>query len=58
MAKKEIKSDFDLKVALNELQCPDMFKAGLKSYIERNNLKINNITNFKKIVKEYSEVKL
>lgn len=47
-----------LESLLNELECPDMFKAGLKSYIERNKINIKNKTEFKKTVKMYSEVKL
>ena len=57
--KKETKKEaiFDLPNALNELECPEMFKAGLKSYIKRNEIKINNDKDFKKTLKNYSEVK-
>ena len=58
--KKETKKEaiFDLETALNELECPEMFKAGLESYIKRNEIKINNDKDFKKTLKNYSEVKL
>lgn len=57
--KTSIKNNtFDLNNCLNELQYPEMFKSGLKSYIERNNIKITNQKDFDKILKNYSEVKL
>ena len=58
--KKETKKEaiFDLETALKELECPEMFKAGLKSYITRNNKEIKNDKDFNKIVKEFAGVKL
>ena len=55
---KKNDNNFDIETAMNELSCPDMFKAGLKSYITRNEIKINNSNDFKKTVKKYSEVTL
>lgn len=51
-------SDFDLEKELTDLQCPDMFKAGLKYYIEINNLECKSKKDFEKIVKEYSELSI
>lgn len=51
-------SDFDLEKELTDLQRPDMFKAGLKYYIEINNLECKSKKDFDKIVKEYGELSL
>ena len=51
-------SNFDLEKELTELECPEMFKAGLKYYIQTNNLEPKSKKEFEKIVKEYGELKL
>lgn len=51
-------SDFDLEKELTDLQRPDMFKAGLKYYIEINNLECKSKKDFDKIVKEYGELSI
>lgn len=58
MAKKKTEKDpaFDISKALEELQCPNMFKAGLGYYIEINKLAPKNDAEFKKIVKDYSKM--
>ena len=61
--KKTSKDDapsFDWITALNDLECPNMFKAGLKYYITSNNLdkKIKSEADFQKIVKQYSKVRM
>ena len=59
MAKKKTEKEdtaFDLQKAMEELQCPNMFKAGLGYYIENNKLEPKNETEFKKIVKDYSKL--
>lgn len=55
---KEKVSDFDLEKELNDLERPDMFKAGLKYYIESKNLKCKSKKDFEKIVKEYGELSI
>lgn len=49
-------SNFDLEKELTELECPEMFKAGLKYYIQTKNSKIKSKKEFEKIIKEYSEL--
>ena len=59
MAKKkteEPKEAFDITKAMDELECPNMFKAGLGYYIENNKLNIKNDAEFKKIVKQYASI--
>ena len=59
MAKKkneEPKEDFDLVKAMDELECPNMFKAGLGYYIETNKPDIKSDAEFKKIVKQYASI--
>jgi len=51
-------SKFDLNEQLDELLCPDMFKAGLTEYISSNNFKITTKKEFDKIVKEYANLKI
>ena len=51
-------SKFDLNEQLDELLCPDMFKAGLIEYISSNNFKITTKKEFDKIVKEYANLKI
>ena len=55
---KENNNNFDLNTALNELQYPEMFKAGLKAYILKNKKTVKSSKDLTKIIKEYSEVKL
>lgn len=49
-------SNFDLEKELDELQYPDMFKAGLKYYIQTKKSTIKSKKEFEKIIKEYSEL--
>ena len=49
---------FDLNKLLDDLSCPDMFKAGLRHYISSNNITINNKKEFEKIIKEYANLKI
>ena len=51
-------SNFDLENEIIELQCPEMFKAGLRYYIQNKKRKVNSKKEFDKIVKEYSELKI
>lgn len=50
--------NFDLNKELEEYTCPEMFKAGLKYYIQSNNLEPKNKKEFDKIVKDYGKLKL
>lgn len=50
--------DFDLEVEINELNCPEMFKKGLKYYIIRNKLKIKSKKDLTKVVNDYKGLKL
>lgn len=50
--------NFDLTEELEAFECPAMFKAGLKYYIQVNNLEPKNKKEFEKIVKDYGELKL
>jgi len=57
MAKKKTeKEEFDLNKAMDELACPNMFKAGLGYYIEINKLMPKSQAEFDKIVKEYASI--
>lgn len=51
-------SKFDLNLELSELECPIMFKIGLKYYIASNTIDIKNKKEFEKIVKEYANLKI
>jgi len=51
-------SKFNLTKELDDFECPAMFKAGLKYYIQTNNLEPKSKKEFEKIVKEYGELKL
>ncbi|MBQ2652645.1 MAG: hypothetical protein IJF83_03750 [Methanobrevibacter sp.] len=51
-------SKFDLEQELIEYKCPDMFKAGLRDYIQSNKIEIKNKKEFEKIVKEYANLKI
>ena len=50
--------NFDLTKELEEYICPEMFKAGLKYYIQVNNLEPKSKKEFEKIVKEYEKLEL
>ena len=50
--------NFNLEKELEEYICPAMFKAGLKYYIQSNNLEPKSKKEFEKIVKDYGELKL
>ena len=50
--------NFNLEKELEEFICPAMLKAGLKYYIQSNNLEPKSKKEFEKIVKEYGELKL
>ena len=57
MAKKKTEeTTFDIEQALSELACPEMWKAGLKYYIETN-CTIKNKKDFDKAVKDYAKLK-
>ena len=56
MMRNENMSNFDLEKELTELEYPEMFKAGLKYYIQTKNSKIKSKKEFEKIIKEYSEL--
>jgi hypothetical protein len=58
MTKKETKEAFDLNKALDEVQKPSFFVEGFKAYIENNNLKISNMKDFEKSLKEFGELSL
>ena len=51
-------SKFDLIKEISEYKCPDMFIAGLKHYIQSNNIEIKNKKELDKIVKEYANLKI
>ena len=51
-------SKFDLKQELDDLPCPDMFKAGLMDYISSNNINVTNKKEFDKVIKEYGNLKI
>ena len=51
-------SKFDLKKALDDLKCPNMFKKGLEYYISSNNINVNSKKEFDKIVKDYANLKI
>lgn len=55
-AKKKEETGFDLDKALEDLECPNMFKAGLGYYIEINKLTPKTDSEFKKIVKDYGKI--
>ena len=57
MAKKKTEeTTFNIEQALTELACPEMWKAGLKYYIETN-CTIKNKKDFDKAVKDYAKLK-
>ena len=49
---------FNLNKELDDLKCPDMFKAGLSHYISSNNIEITNKKEFDKIVKDFANLKI
>ena len=49
---------FDLIKELDDLLCPDMFKAGLWHYISSNHITVNNKKEFDKTIKEYGNLKI
>ena len=49
---------FNLNQALDELQCPYMFKVGLYYHISSNKIKIKSKAEFSNIVKEYANTNL
>ena len=51
-------SKFNLNKELEELQYPNMFKAGLKHYIQKRNIKINSKKDLENAVKEYGDLKI
>lgn len=56
--KKEGESTFNIEEAITNLECSDMFKAGLRYYIESNKLTPKNDNEFLKIVKNYNKLKI
>lgn len=57
MTKKKTEA-FDMDKALDEYVCSDMFKAGLRYYINVNNLEAKNMKEFEKIVDDYSKIEM
>ena len=49
---------FDYMKEIDELECPRMFKAGLKFYIENNKLKINSKKDFEKLLDKFKNLKI
>lgn len=49
---------FDLNEALEVLERPRMFKAGLKYYITSNKLQPKDKKDFEKIVTDFSKIKI
>lgn len=56
--KKEEETPFDWTIPFNALECPNMFKQGLKFYIINNNLEIKDEVEFKKIVKNFANLQI
>lgn len=50
--------NFDVDKELEKLECPNMFKAGLKYYIQSNKLQPKNKKELDKIVTDFSKVKM
>lgn len=49
---------FDIDKELEDLECPNMFKAGLKYYMGNLKNQPKNKKEFDKIVKDYSKIKM
>lgn len=49
---------FNLEKEIEEYPVANMFKSGLKYYIQSRKIKINNKKDLDKIVKEYGELKI
>lgn len=61
--KKEVKVEptvtiYDWGIPFKALECPNMFKQGLKHYILDNGLEIKSDKEFEKIVKDYNNLKI
>lgn len=56
MSKKE--NDFDYITEIENLELSDMFTYGLKVYIERNNLKIQDKKEFDKVLNKFKKIKM
>ena len=49
---------FDFEKEIDELECPEMYKTGLKFYIESNKIKIDSKKDFDKLLKDFSKLKI
>lgn len=49
---------YDWSIPFKALECSNMFKQGLKEYILSNNLEIKSDKEFKKILKDYSNLQI
>jgi len=56
MSKKE--NDFDYITEIENLELSDMFTYGLKVYIERNDLKIQDKKEFDKVLNKFKKIKM
>lgn len=56
MSKKE--KDFDYITEIENLELSDMFTYGLKVYIERNDLKIQDKKEFDKVLNKFKKIKM
>ena len=56
MSKKE--NDFDYITEIENLEVPDMLKVGFQSYIERNDLKIQDKKEFDKVLNKFKKIKM
>lgn len=56
MSKKE--KDFDYITEIENLELSDMFTYGLKVYIERNDLKIQDKKEFDKVLDKFKKIKM
>lgn len=56
MSKKE--KDFDYISEIENLEVPDMLKVGFQSYIERNDLKIQDKKEFEKLLDKFKKIKM
>ena len=56
--KKEKEPTFNWRDSLHEMEIPQMLKAGIKYYIEINDLTPKNNKDLEKIIDDYSKIKL
>ena len=51
-------ANFNYADEIEKLDCPAMFKAGLKFYIENNKVKINSKKDFDNLLKEFKNMNI